>query len=414
MRLKASSPAGLARFAKYHTAFYKRFYAGLDENDFRALPLLRKEEVRDVSPYDLLSDRYRDSVMYYGETTGSLGSPTPSFYTEREFKNARLMSHLSPYGPYLKQSLAENRTAVNGLAFGFTVAGMSFGDVLANSGAMVANVGSRSTLATPERIGRALVRLRPSVVAAAPIDFLSWARIAREDYPERWEAAFSRLRVLMTTAELCSPQRVRRIEEHFGVVQINTYACVEGFFALACPCGRQHVLDAYDAEVLDERLERASEFGSGRFVFTNLVKKSGPLIRYLLDDQVTIERCDCPYGYEKSIFPHGRWELSVLLGGERLNVAHFEDAIFEHGLFGDYRVNVYDDRLEVTLEDYAAAPEAAERVKDGLQKRFGLPVTVEVVPFGKLTAYRAVRASKPLLKLVDRRSTSTQQTPEVM
>ncbi|MBI4870066.1 MAG: 4Fe-4S binding protein, partial [Candidatus Riflebacteria bacterium] len=410
----AKSPEGMARYAKYHTAFYRQFYAGADENDFRALPLLRKERVKDVSPYDLLSDRHRDDVLYYGETTGSLGSPTPSFYTAREFRGARMLSHLSPYGPVLRSTLAENRTAVNGLAFGFTVAGMSFGDVLVATGAMVANVGSRSTLATPERIGRALIRLGPSVVAAAPIDFLSWARIAKEDYPARYDGMVERLRVLMTTAELCSPQRVRRLEEHFGVLQINTYACVEGFFALACPCGRQHVLPHYDAEVLDEALERSSEYGTGRFAFSNLLKRSGPLLRYLLDDQVTIEQCDCPYGYEKSIFPHGRWELSVLLDGERLNVAHFEDLIFAHGLFGDYRVSVHEDRLDVLLEDYAAPEGACERVRESLQKRFGRPVTAQLVPFGKLTAYREVRASKPLLKLLDRRAASTQQVPEVM
>ncbi|MBI3892052.1 MAG: 4Fe-4S binding protein [Candidatus Wallbacteria bacterium] len=414
LRLLAARPEAMASYAKYATVFYRRLYAGLDERDFESLPILRKETVRDVSPYDLLASDHWSDAIYYGETTGSLGSPTPCFYTEREFRSARRLAHLSAYGPYLEGALQENRSAVNGLAFGFTIAGMTFGDVLQNAGALVANVGSRSTLATPDRIARALVRLRPSVVAAAPIDFLCWARIARDDFPDSADRALGRLRVLMSTAELCSRERQKRIEEHFGLVQINTYACVEGFFALACPCGEQHVLDAYHTEVFDDALTHSSEYGTGRFVFTNLIKRSSPMIRYLLDDQVTIAASDCRFGYRKSIYPHGRWELSAMLGRERVNVAEFEDAIFRHGLFGDYRVHLHEDRLQVELEDYAAGAEAAERARVGLEARFSLPCALELVPFGKLTAYREVRQAKPILKLVDHRVVSTQRVPEVV
>lgn len=412
--LLSTTPQRMASHAKYTTVFYRRFYAGLDERDFLSLPILRKESVRDISPYDLLSSDHWSDARYYGETTGSLGSPTPCFYTQREFQGARRLAHLSPYGPHLAEALAVNRSAVNGLAFGFTVAGMSFGDVLASGGALVANVGSRSTLATPDRIARALVRLRPSVVAATPLDFLSWARLARETYPDRAEHALSCLRVLMTTAELCSPERQRRIEEHFGLVQINTYACVEGFFALACPCGEQHVLDSYYTEVLDEALEHSSQFGTGRFVFTNLLKRSSPMVRYLLDDQVTLSPSACRFGYRKSVFPHGRWELSAVLGGERVNAAEFEDALFRHGLFGDYRIHLHERRLEATVEDYAAGPEAAERARLGLETRFGMPASLELVPFGTITAYREPRQAKSIVKLVDHRVSSTQRVPEVV
>jgi phenylacetate-CoA ligase len=61
---------------------------------------------------------------------------------------------------------------------------MSFGDMLVKAGGLVANIGSRSTLATPERMADAISRLFPSVITGTPIDFLCWMRILKEDFPE--------------------------------------------------------------------------------------------------------------------------------------------------------------------------------------------------------------------------------------
>lgn len=412
--LKAMSPSGIAAYAKANTAFYARHYEGHDPANFESLPLLTKKTVRDESPYDLLARPLARKVVWYGETTGSTGSPTPSFFTRSEFHGSTLLTKMSPWYPMLRAAIAENRAVVNGLAFGFTVAGMSFGDLMANIGAMVANVGSRSTLATPPRIARGIARLAPSIVTAAPIDFLAWMRILEEDFPAEAPRVRERMRALVSTAELCSEERAKRIGEHFGIEAIDTYACVEGFFSLPCPCGEKHVLPAWHAELFDDDLNLLGPEGTGRFVFTSLVKKSGPMVRYLLDDLVTIRASDCPFGYRKTIVPHGRHELTVRIGGEAVNVRHFEEEIFAHGLFGDWRATVREEGLEATLEDYAAPAGAGERVRAGLERRFGLPAKVEVVPFGTLTEYREPRRTKPILKIADARPGSTQRIPTLL
>ncbi len=411
---KCLSPERMAAYAVKQTAFYAKHYEGCDLAQFESLPLLTKKIVRDQSPYDLLSRALADKVVYYGETTGSTGSPTPSFFTAKEFHASTLLTYMSPYFPYLMEAKRENRTALNGLAFGFTVAGMSFGDLLVNVGFLVANTGSRSTLATPPRIARGLARLMPSVVTAAPIDFLCWMRIVEEDYPDEAPAVKAKLRALMSTAELCAEERAARIAEHFDIQSVDIYACVEGFFTLPCPCGEKHILPAYHVELFDEELNRIGETGTGRFAFTNLLKRSSPMVRYLLDDLVTIRPADCPAGFKWTIVPHGRWELTVRIGGENVNVRHFENEIFRHGLFGDFKVVVRDDRLDVTLEDYAAPAGVADLVAKGLSDRFGLPVTVDLVPFGTLTDYRAPRKSKPILKIEDARAESTQEVPKLL
>ena len=412
-RVRACSPSQMAEYARAHTRLYASLYRGFDTHRFRDLPLLEKRALADTSPYDLLSDEYAHKVRYYGETTGSTGSPTPTFLTSLEFKLAALMARMTPWHARLKATLARNRTCVNGLAFGFTIAGASFGDLLASMGGLMANVGSRSTLATPPRTARAIARLRPSVVVGAPVDFLSWMRILQEDHPDQYERVRDGIEVFISSAELCAPARQRQIEDAFGLHHINVFACVEGFFSLPCPCGEMHVLDIYKTELLSPDLELLGDTGTGRLCFTNLVKRSTPMVRYLIDDWVTISRSACPHGFRRSILPSGRYELGCVVGDRQINVGELEQVIFSHGLFGDFHVTLREEGARLELEDYAASEEAARAAQDHLARDLGMAVELDFVPFGTLTRYREVRLEKPILKLRDERRCSTQEIPEV-
>jgi len=415
MSLKSLTPSGMAEFARNHTAFYRRFYSGHDTSRFEELPLLEKRMVRDVDPYDLLADTHRDKAAYYAETTGSSGSPTPAFYTVEDFHAARFLAMSSPHlGPLRKELKGGTRTCLNGMAFGFTVAGMAFGDVFQAMGGLVANVGSRSTIAPPPRIARTIARLKPVAIAATPIDFLSWMRIVKEDFPGEYDGVVSNLRLLLSSAELCAGTRAQRIAEHFGILHVDTYASVEGLFTLPCTCGEKHVLPAYHLELFDHDLEPLGGSGTGRLAFTNLVKRTTPMVRYLLDDWVTISRSACPHGFGLSIVPHGRYELNVEVGGRVLNVEHVENLLFTHGLFGDYRLRWNDGSAELIVEQYTDVPVPAAAIRDTFSALLQTPVQVSVVPFGHLTAYREVRATKPILKIEDRRSCSTQDIPDVL
>jgi phenylacetate-CoA ligase len=414
IRWRAHTPEQMAAYAAANTKFYREFYAGHDPRAFRLLPVLRKQVVREASPYDLLAAPYRDRVSYYAETTGSTGSPTPAFFTPAEMRMARWVALWSPLLDAERRELSENRTCIDGLAFGFTIAGHALRDVLVSLGGIVCCSGSRSTLATPPRIAQALVRLKPAVVAAAPLDFLSWMRIVKEDFPGDYEATVASLKLLISTAELCARSRTERICEHFGLHHVDVYACVEGFFTVPCPCGAKHVLPAYLVELFDDDLNFVGETGTGRLAFTNLVKESTPMVRYLLDDWVTVSQGNCPYGFKLSIVPHGRYELNVRLPCGVLNVEHVEECLFRHALFGDYRVEVFDDRLTVELEQYTDAPVPIAAVEKAMAERFGLTTRVAVRRFGEMTDYRAPRGRKPILRLVDRRAGATQRPPSLL
>ena len=173
------------------------------------------------------------------------------------------------------------------------------------------------------------------------------------------------------------------------------------------------MLPIYHAEVLSEDLSTSGEWGTGRFAFTNLVRRSTPFVRYLLDDWVTIAPSRCPYAFDKSVVPHGRYELSVVMGGERCGVRHFEEALFARHLFGEYTVEVHEGRLAITAEDYLEdRPVPVAATIDEMERRFSVPVDLDVVPYGALRNYREIRMSKPLMRVRDMRVSSTQKVPE--
>jgi phenylacetate-CoA ligase len=302
------------------------------------------------------------------------------------------------------------------MSFGFTIAGECYGFMMVENGAMVANVGSRSTLATPGRTADAISRLKPGFVVGAPIDLLAWMKIIKEDHSEVYEDVLDELSIFLSSAELCSRSRQKAIEKHFNLLQIDSYATVEGFFAVACPCGSKHLLPLYLAELFDENLNKIGSYGRGRLVFTSLAKRSTPLVRYVLDDLVTIKKSEnCPFGFDTDIIPHGRYELSVRINDELLNVEDFEEEIFQEGLFGDYRVRLFDNnKAEIILEDYAAPNGAAKLVEERFRDRFGLQAKAELKPYGFLTPYREPRTAKAILKVEDMRSCSKQDVPEVL
>jgi hypothetical protein len=131
---------------------------------------------------------------------------------------------------------------------------------------------------------------------------------------------------------------------------------------------------------------------------------------------VTIFPSECPYGFKTSIIPHGRYELSAEIGGERYGTRDFENALFADHLFGEYVVEVREDRFVITAEDYGLGPRRLplESIQHRFRTTWGLPAELVIVPYGSLRDYREIRVSKPLLRLSDTRTTSTQEVPRYL
>ncbi|MCG8572008.1 MAG: phenylacetate--CoA ligase family protein [Spirochaetes bacterium] len=412
----------MAKYAYDNTVLYQTLYqkavekfGSIEKIPFKHLPIVKKATLNNFMPFDLLSKEKEKEVFKYAETTGSTGNPTPSFYTPKEFNGSYLLSRLTPFQTMLNDVIADNRRAVCGLACGFTIAGLSFQQILDKSGFLTINVDARNTIAPPQRVARLISRFKPSIIVASETDFLAWMKILKEEYVHQYEEIVNTLKVLISTAELCSENRSAQISKHFNIVHIDNYACVEGYFSVPCPCGEKHILPIYQTEVLSDDLKQSLEFGKGRFAFTNLFRKSTPFVRYLLDDLVTIYPSQCKYGFKKSIIPHGRYELSVKLGNIRYGTRDFENILFHHYLFGEYQVQIYNNKIVIEAEDYLYDMNIPiDKIKQELIKRFKMPVQLKLLPYGLIRDYKKIRETKPMLRLTDNRIFSTQQIPKYL
>ncbi|MBD2847609.1 adenylate cyclase [Paenibacillus sp. IB182496] len=132
-----------------------------------------------------------------------------------------------------------------------------------------------------------LERERPDCLVAPPSVLLRLARAA-ERGALRW-----RPRRLISAAEVLDPRDGERIEGAFGQVVHQIYQCTEGFLGCTCAHGTLHLNEDLVA------IER--EYVAGRPdtfvpVVTDFSRTTQPIIRYRLNDLLTLRREPCPCG----------------------------------------------------------------------------------------------------------------------
>lgn len=128
----------------------------------------------------------------------------------------------------------------------------------------------------------ALNAQQPHIVVGPP-SLLAMLADARElrIHPER----------LISVAEVLEPQDEARLRERFGAEVHQVYQCTEGLLALSCARGSLHVQE----DVVALQFEPAGE-GRVTPIVTDLWRRTQPIIRYRLNDVLTLADTPCPCG----------------------------------------------------------------------------------------------------------------------
>jgi putative adenylate-forming enzyme len=102
-----------------------------------------------------------------------------------------------------------------------------------------------------------------------------------------------RPRRLVSVAEVLEPQDEARLRDAFGVPVHQVYQCTEGLLAVSCERGSLHVQE----DVVALQFERADPDGEQLTpIITDLRRRTQPVIRYKLNDAVTLAADPCPCG----------------------------------------------------------------------------------------------------------------------
>ena len=223
-----------------------------------------------------------------------------------------------------------------------------------------------------DELSAAIDRFRPDALIGYPSVL---ALLALEQLEGRLNVA---PRTVSTTSEVRTPEMTERIRTAWGAEPFDVYGITEaGIFAVDCEhhAGKHLFEDLAFVEVVDEAGRAVPDGESGaRLLVTNLFNRTLPLIRYELDDLVTLSPDPCPCGRPLRVIAalEGRSDDILRLPG----AAGGTVAVHPHALrsplarFGEVaqcRVVHDEDGVHVELVLRAnASPDTPERVAEAL------------------------------------------------
>lgn len=296
-KYQQSKIKSIVKFAYNNSEFYKEHYSGFDTGDFFSLPLVNKKIMmnnltgfntlgftkEEIMDFCLRTEDTRDFSKRYkgvniGMSSGTSGNKGVELVTRREenYMRAALLSRFD----------FPKKEKIN-LAFILRVSSPAFNFNLFGHKMMYI-----SQLKPLEEIVGELQNINPNVLSA-PASMLKV--IAQEI--EKGKLSINPKRVI-SYAEVLYPDVKIYLEKIFKSTIHQIYKCTEGPIAISCKYGNLHINeDLVFIELYDENNNQAPPGKSCyKMIVTDLHKRSQPIIRYELNDVITIDKKSCKCG----------------------------------------------------------------------------------------------------------------------
>ena len=287
----------MAQYAVAHSPFFRRHYWDSDLRDFFSLPTVNKKIMMDqltdyntmgltreeILAFCLAVENSRDFSRRYkglnlGMSSGTSGNKGVEITTPNEESYMR--------AAFLARFPWQAAEKINA-AFILRVSSPAF--TLDRFGHKLTYI---SQLTPLEIITSGLANLRPNVIAAPPSTL---KLIAREVEAGRLAV---RLRRVVAFAEILYPDVKDYLARAFRCEVHEIYKCTEGPIAISCKYGSLHINE--DLVLIETLNDDGTPTPPGepcrRLIVTDLHKKSQPIIRYELNDILTISPGACACG----------------------------------------------------------------------------------------------------------------------
>lgn len=186
---------------------------------------------------------------------------------------------------------------------------------------------------------------------------------------------------------------------------IEEYGSTEtGSLAGECPNGRMHLwADRALFEVYDPRTGAVSAEGDGQLVVTPLFREAMPLLRYNLEDNVSVSYDDCGCGWNlPTVRVFGRSAFGYQVGGATINQHRLEEIVFTlpetYGvLFWRAKAEPAALRIQIEVDEEHTAAAQAE-LTALVRAAFGVDVEVVGLPPGTLVPHEALTNMPDVVK----------------
>ena len=369
--------------------------------DWRKLPFLTKEELRDAYPYGLACARdagYQRIHM----SSGTTGNPILNPYTAADVAQwGEVMARC-----YVAAGVGPSDVIQITPSFGLFTGGFGFHYGAERLGAMVIPTGAgRTTLQL-----KLMRDLKVTVVAAIATYPLRPLEAARE---ERFDLASLSLRVGIFGSEMWSDELRARIERELRIRTHDIIGMTEtGGPGLGIDCaarGGIHVWeDHYHVEIVDPATGAVVADGAeGELVVSTLTREGLPLVRYRTHDLTRVvsrARCDCGRTALRLDRLRGRTDDMVIYKGVNFYPRQIETALLRQpGVSHEYQI-VLDsegggERMTIDVEtEPGCDPAIAARIRRELGDLLALSPEVRLRAPGEIE-----RPQGKAVRVVDRR-----------
>lgn len=369
--------------------------------DWRRLPFLTKEELRDAYPLTLACGR-ADGYRRVHMSSGTTGNPILNPYTAND---------VAQWGDVMARCYAAAGVTRDDViqitpSFGLFTGGFGFHYGAERLGAMVVPVGAGRTLLQL----RLMRDLRVTVLPAIATYPLRLIEVARE---EGFDLGSLRLRVGMFGSEMWSDELRARIERELRLTAYDIIGMTEtGGPGLGIECARRagiHVWeDHYVAEIVDPRTGAPLADGiEGELVVSTLTREGLPLVRYRTHDLTRViarERCDCGRTSLRVDRLRGRTDDMVIFKGVNFYPRQIEALLLRQpGLGHEYQIVLDSDgggeRLTIVVEtEPGGDASVTARVRREVHDLLSLSPEIRLCPPGTIQ-----RAPGKAVRVVDRR-----------
>src|SRR6058998_1920493 len=370
--------------------------------DWRSLPFLTKETLRDAYPFGLACGQeqgYRRVHM----SSGTTGHPILNPYTAADVAQwGEVMARC-----YVAAGVGPSDVVQITPSFGLLTGGFGFHYGAERLGAMVIPTGAgRRTLQL-----KLMRDLRATVVAAIATYPLRVIEAARA---EQFDLASLSLRVGILGSEMWSDELRARIEKELRIRTFDIIGMTEtGGPGLGIDCQARagiHVWeDHYFCEVVDPETGRPRPDGEeGELVVSTLTREGLPLIRYRTHDLTRVlsrERCSCGRTHLRLDRLRGRTDDMVIFRGTNFYPQQVESLILKQpGVGHEYqivldRVPGGSDRLALLIEVREGFVETElARLRSDLKQFLNLSPELTVLKEGELP-----RPPGKSVRVIDRR-----------
>ena len=369
--------------------------------DWRRLPFLTKEELRDAYPYGLACARpagYRRIQM----SSGTTGNPILNPYTASDVAQwAEVMARC-----YVAAGVGPTDVIQITPSFGLFTGGFGFHYGAERLGAMVIPTGAGRT-GLQLRLMRDLKATVVTAIATYPLRLIEAAR------EERFDLGSLSLRVGILGSEMWSDELRARIERELDIRTFDIIGMTEsGGPGLGIDCAARagvHVWeDHYHPEIVDPATGAVVPDGTeGELVISTLTREGLPLIRYRTHDLTRVVsrgRCDCGRTSLRLDRLRGRVDDMVIYKGINFYPRQIETTLLRHaGVSHEYQVVIDTDgggeRMTIHVEtDPGCDPAVAARIRRELHDALALSPEVRLCAHGAIE-----RAQGKAVRVVDRR-----------